>query len=151
MEEEKTQSLKKSYLEAALTPVTTPNTSPYNSPSNLYVIKNQPKLGIIETRLKWYTLSNLTNKSTLLINTNVYNYETCNVCKKGLIEDECNSYYTVYVKRYIDNYDNYRIKIFNDKETCDALIYCYQCMKNKNEIFLNETKNSKPMSSLILS
>lgn len=143
MEEEKTHSAKKSYLEAALTPITTPNISPYNSPSGSYVIKNQPKLGIIETRLKWYI-------STRCKYTNEYDYETCNVCKKGLLEDECNSYYAVYVKRYKDIYDNYKIKIFNDKDTCDKLIYCDKCMKNKNEIYKNESKTSIPMPSLIL-
>ena len=84
MEEVKTHS-KKTYLEAALTPSTTPN----NSPQNVYVINNHIKTGIIDIRLKWYTNNNNID-------------EICYFCKKGILEDEWNSYYTVYVRRYKD-------------------------------------------------
>ena len=91
MEEVKTHSTKKTYLEAALTPSTTPN----NSPQNVYVINNKIKTGIIDIRLKWYTNNNNDD-------------EICYFCKKGILEDEWNSYYTVYVKRYKNIMNEYK-------------------------------------------
>jgi hypothetical protein len=166
MEEERTHSVTKSYLEAALTPITTPNISPYNSPTNIYVIRNQPKLGIIEKRLKWFTdIRRYKNNLNTKIN-NMYkdefDYKNCDICKKALLEDECNSYYTVYVKRYKNIFDDYKVKIYNDRESCDSLIYCDKCMKNKNDEFkslidkvcpidsINDKINIMPMPSLIL-
>ena len=154
MEEEETHSRRKSYLEAALTPISTPNISPNNSPSNSYVIRNQPKLGIIETRLKWYTnikrFNNIFNKINNHMYIDDFDYKICDVCEKGLLVDECNSYYTVYVKRYKDIFDDYKIKIYNDKETCESLIYCDKCMKLKNDETKKEKINSISMPSLVL-
>jgi len=121
MEEVKTHSTKKSYLEAVLTPSTTPN----NSPQNVYVINNKMKIGIIDIRLKWYTNNNNID-------------EICYFCKKGILEDEWNSYYTVYVRRYKDIMNEYKIDISNDRNICDKMIYCYQCMTEKNKKFLEE-------------
>jgi hypothetical protein len=121
MEEVKSLSTKKSYLEAALTPSTTPT----SSPSNLYVINNQMKTGIIDIKLKWYTNNNNDD-------------EICYICKKGILEDEWNSYYTVYIKRYKNIMDEYKIDISNDRNTCDKKIYCYHCMTERNKKFLEE-------------
>jgi len=68
--QELTNNKKKTYLEAALTP---PMISPINSPSNPYV-KKEVKIGIIDTRLKWY-------------NNKINREENCSVCKTGILED----------------------------------------------------------------
>lgn len=132
MEEVKIHSTKKSYLEAALTPSTTPN----SSPQNLYVINSKIKTGIIDIRLKWYTN-----------NDNID--EICYFCKKGILEDEWNSYYTVYVRRYKDIMNEYKIDISNDRNTCDKKIYCDLCMEEHNKKFLEEKDNKLILSETI--
>jgi hypothetical protein len=111
--EPETQTLphKKTYLEAALTPVTTPNNSPDR---NIFIINSiHPKIGIIGKKLKWYI-----NKYC--------DDEVCAKCDKGIICLEWNSYYTVYVQRYLD-ICNYKIKIYNDRESVDDHVYCDLC------------------------
>jgi hypothetical protein len=113
---------RKSYKEALLTPTTTPQVTPNNSPSkNIFIIKDTKiYLGIFDRRLKWYI--------------NKYNKESiCGKCKKGIIQDEWNSYYTVYAERYIDIMDKTRIRIYNDLDKCDGCIYCINCKKDKIE------------------
>jgi hypothetical protein len=104
---------RKSYKEALLTPTTTPQITPTNSPSkNIFIIKDTNIfLGIFDRRLKWYI--------------NKYNKENiCGKCKRGIIQDEWNSYYTVYAERYIDIMEKTRIRIYNDLDKCDSCIYC---------------------------
>jgi len=121
---------KKSYTEALLTPSTTPQITPINSATNSTTnspakgifIKNSIdfniSLGIIDRRQKWFI--------------NKYNKESiCDVCKKGIIQDEWNSYYTVFAERYIDILGRTNIKIYNDLEKCDNCIYCDLCKKDK--------------------
>jgi uncharacterized LabA/DUF88 family protein len=108
-----TNNKKKTYLEAALTPLMI---SPINSPSSPYV-KKEVKIGIIETRLKWY--NNKINKE-----------DNCSVCKKGIQKDEWNSYYNIYLLRYKYDIDEYKIKVFNNREIHDDSIYCDSCKEN---------------------
>lgn len=117
METEQSTSRKKTYLEAALTP---PMITPNSSPSNPYTIKNDIKVGIIDTRLKWYT-------------NQINDEEICSVCKKGILEDEWNSYYNVYVMRYKDFKGDYKVKVFNDRDNHDNNIYCDKCKKEEIE------------------
>lgn len=114
---------KKSYLEAALTP---PMISPNMSPLNPFLTKHDLKVGLIDTRLKWY--NNKVNKE-----------EICSICKKGILEDEWNSYYNVFVMRYKDYKDDHKLKIFNDKDVHDDSIYCDKCKKDLCEKFSNSS------------
>jgi len=123
---------KKSYKEVLLTPSTTPQVTPVNSAPNS--VNNSPakgiflrdytniniSLGIIDRRLKWFI--NRHNKDSI-----------CDQCKKGIIQDEWNSYYTVYAERYIDILDRTNIKIYNDLDKCDNSIYCDRCKNSKIE------------------
>jgi hypothetical protein len=114
---------KKSYLEAALTPP--------SSPENIF-LKNKQNLGIIDIRLKWYL-----NKINI--------DETCGECQKGIDEDEWNSYYKLYIIRYIDCKDEMKIKITNDKNNNnDYTIYCDSC-KSKIISKFNEDKKLKEL------
>jgi hypothetical protein len=119
---------RKSYKEILLTPSTTPQVTPINSannsPSKNIFIRNHGEinisLGIIDRRLKWFI--------------NKHNQESiCGKCKKGIIQDEWNSYYTVYAERYIDILDRTNIKVYNDLDRCDNSIYCDLCKKAKME------------------
>ena len=116
---------KKSYKEVLLTPSTTPQVTPVNSAPNS--ANNSPakgiflrdytniniSLGIIDRRLKWFI--------------NKYNKESiCGQCKKGIIQDEWNSYYTVYAERYIDILDRTNIKIYNDLDKCEMVILLFE-------------------------
>ena len=115
---------KKSYKEVLLTPSITPVSSANNSPSKSIFIRNYEyiniSLGIIDRRLKWFI--NKHNKESI-----------CGQCSKGIIQDEWNSYYTVYAERYIDILDRTNIKIYNDLDKCDNSIYCNLCKKDKME------------------
>ena len=120
---------KKTYLEAALTPSTTPSTTPNNSVPNSPQIlsKHRNDLGVIDSRLKW--IMNKKNPDSI-----------CSTCKLGIEEYEWNSYYTVYVYRFTDEYNKYKIKIFNDLSTKNMNeVYCFRC----REKIINEFKKDK--------
>lgn len=118
---------KKTYLEAALTPVTTPNNSPDR---NIFMINPiKPKIGIVGKKLKWYI-----NKYC--------DDEVCAKCDKGIICLEWNSYYTVYIQRYLDICD-YKIKIYNDREFVDDRVYCDLCKDKIIEEFKERSTYNK--------
>lgn len=128
MEEETKNPSKKTYLEAALTPVSSPCLG--STPSPFMVGKKEEKTGIIDTRLKWYL--------------NDYNPdETCSKCKRGIEDIEWNSYYTVYVKRYKDIMNDYKVKIYNDRDTCDNSVYCDLCKRDITDKFMEDKKQKQ--------
>lgn len=124
MEEETNNPTKKTYLEAVLTPVSSPCLGSIQSPNMT------GKTGIIDKRLKWYL--------------NDYNPdETCSKCTRGIEDFEWNSYYTVYVKRYKEIINDYGVKIYNDRDTCDNSIYCDKCKKDITERFIEDKKQKQ--------
>jgi hypothetical protein len=149
MENETNIPPKKTYLEAALTPVTSPVLGSINplQASPFMIGKKVEKTGIIDTRIKWYI--------------NDYNPdETCSKCKKGIEDVEWNSYYTVYVKRFRDIMGEYRVKIYNnhpqknkfnkddpyhveDCELCDDNVYCDSCKKEITDKFMEDKKQKQ--------
>jgi hypothetical protein len=140
---------KKTYLEALLTPSTTPYTTPNNSVPNspqfsscesILTNKNRTDLGIIHSRLKWGL--NKKNPDSL-----------CNKCKLGIEEYEWNSYYTVYVYRFTDEYNKYKIKIFNDMDNSLRIneVFCTRCKEDiinqfKKDRLINEQKKEALIS-----
>ena len=137
---------RKSYKEVLLTPSTTPQITPQVTPNcspakNIF-IRNYAdiniSLGIIDRRLKWFI--NKHNKESI-----------CGQCKKGIIQDEWNSYYTVYAERYIDILDRTNIKVYNDLDKCDNEIYCDKCKKIKmDEYKLKGYKMREAMNRICL-
>lgn len=130
---------KKSYLEAVLTPPTSPLITPINSiPNSPEILSNKHRsdLGVIDSRLKW-----VLNKKNLDC--------LCSRCHIGIEDFEWNSYYTVYVYRYTDEYNKYKIKIFNDlnnpqNKTINN-VFCFKCRETiinefKKDKFINEQK-----------
>jgi hypothetical protein len=135
---------KKTYKEALLTPTNSPNITPNNSPNispanspdkTIFMIREEIT-GVIDKRLKWYL-----------------NYDhddrMCYKCKKGLEWDECNSFYIVYAEKYKNIFDQYKIKVYNNKDQNNKILYCDKCKYNIEKIF-KEEKNESNLSSLIL-
>jgi hypothetical protein len=67
----------------------------------------------------------------------------------GIEEYEWNSYYTVYVYRFTDEYNKYKIKIFNDKDNKKKTneIFCFKCREDiinqfKKDRLINEEKKN---------
>ena len=132
---------KKTYLEAALTPPISPLITPSSSPyiSSIHHIHNSD-VGVIDSRLKW--ILNTKNPDSV-----------CNMCKTGIEEYEWNSYYTIYVYRFTDEYNKYKIKIFNDKDNIINAnkVYCFRCReKIVNEFKKNKLINEQKKDLLIL-
>jgi hypothetical protein len=132
---------KKTYLEAVLTPPTSPLITPTSSP---YILSkgsiHKDDEGIIDSRLKW--ILNKKNEDSV-----------CNMCKTGIEEYEWNSYYTIYVYRFTDEYNKYKIKIFNDQDNIinTNKVYCFRCReKITNEFKKNKLINEQKKDSLIL-
>ena len=122
---------KKSYLDAVLTPPTSPLITPINSiPNSPQILSNKHRsdLGVIDSRLKW--IINKRNPDSV-----------CSKCKIGIEDYEWNSYYTVFVYRYEDEYNKYKLKIFNDLNNKQKTneVFCFKC----RETIINEFKKDK--------
>jgi hypothetical protein len=139
MSETLLSSSKKTYLEVLLTPPTSPQITPINSMPNspaesIFSNKHRSDLGIIDSRLKW--IMNKKNPDSV-----------CSKCKIGIEDYEWNSYYTVYVYRFTDEYNKYIIKIFNDKDDKKNInqVFCFKCREDisnqfKKDKLINEQK-----------
>lgn len=133
MSETLLSSSKKTYLEVLLTPPTSPQITPINSMPNspaesIFSNKHRSDLGIIDSRLKW--IINKNNPDSV-----------CSKCKIGIEDYEWNSYYTVFVYRYEDEYNKYKLKIFNDLNNKQKTneVFCFKC----RETIINEFKKDK--------
>lgn len=134
---------KKSYLEAVLTPPASPLITPINSiPNSPEILSNKHRsdLGVIDSRLKW------------IVNKKNPNCE-CSRCKIGIEDFEWNSYYTVYVYRYTDEYNKYKLKIFNDLNNKQKTneVFCFKCRETINNEFKKDKLINEQKKDLLIS